>query len=81
MDKDEKLRTQQSSVEKLVAETTPHGRVRFDVQLRNWITFRIIDGNTDTVLAVSGQLHVNELAGKSDERVRRYIRELSCGVI
>ena len=81
MDEDEKLRTQRTRVEKLVAEITPHGRVEFDLQTPNRITFKLVDRNTDTVLAVSGQLHVNELAGKSDEWVRQYICHLGGGDI
>jgi hypothetical protein len=76
---DDKLRTQRNRIEKLVAEITPHGRVEFDLQTPSRIAFKIVDGNTDTVLAVSGQLHVNELACKSDEWVRQYIRQLGGG--
>jgi hypothetical protein len=79
MDGNEKLCVQRGRIEKLAAEITPHGRVEFDLQIPNRIAFKIVDGNTDTVLAVSGQLHVKELAGKSDDWVRQYIRQLGGG--
>ena len=81
MGDEENLRTQRNRVEKLAAEITPHGRVEFDPHTPNHITFRIVDQNTGTVLAASGQLHANELAGKSDEWVRQYIRQLGGGDI
>lgn len=76
---DEQLRTQRSRIEKFVREITPHGRVEFDLQTPDPITFKIIDDNTDTVLAVSGQLHLNKLAARSDEWIRQYIGHLSGG--
>ncbi len=78
---DENLLTQQNRIEKLVGEITPHGRVEFDRQERNRIAFRIVDVNTGTVLAASGQLHIDELVGKSDEWVRQYICHLGGGDI
>jgi hypothetical protein len=81
MEDEHNLRSQRNRVEKLVREITPHGRVEFDPQTPNLITFRIIDQNTGTVLAASGQFHVTELTGKSDEWIRQYIRQLGGGDI
>lgn len=81
MEDEQNLRSQRNRVEKLVREITPHGRVEFDPQTPNRITFRIIDQNTGTVLAASGQFHVNELTRNSDEWVRQYIRQLGGGDI
>jgi hypothetical protein len=81
MDDERNLSTQRNRVEKLVREITPHGRVEFDPQTPNLIMFRIVDQNTGTVLAASGQFHVNEMTGKSDEWVRQYIRQLGGGDI
>jgi hypothetical protein len=81
MEDEQNLRTQRNRVEKLVREITPHGRVEFDPQTPNRIIFRIIDQNTGTVLAASGEFHVNELTRNSDEWVRQYIRQLGGGDI
>jgi hypothetical protein len=81
MGDEENLRTQRNRVKTLAAEITPHGRVEFDSLTPNHITFRIVDQNTGTVLAESGQLHANELAEKSDEWIRQYIRQLGGGDI
>ena len=81
MEDEQNLSRQRNRVEKLVKEITPHGLVEFGPQTQNLITFRILDQNTGTVLAASGQFHVNELTGKSDEWVRQYIRQLSGGDI
>ena len=81
MEDEKNLRMQRNRIEKLVGEITPHGRVEFDSQIPNRISFRIMDNNTGTVLAASGQFHVNELTGKPDEWVREYIRHLGGGDI
>lgn len=81
MEDEQNLRIQRSRVEKLVREITPHSRVEFDPQTPNRIAFRIIDQNTGTVLAASGQFHVDELTRNSDEWVRQYIRQLGGGDI
>jgi hypothetical protein len=81
MEDEQILSAQRNRIEKLVREITPHGRVEFDPQTSNQIAFRIIDQNTGTVLAASGQFHVNELTGKSDEWIRQYIHELGGGDI
>ena len=75
------LSAQRNRIEKLVREITPHGRVEFDPQASSRIAFKIIDQNTGTVLATSGQFRVNELTGKSDEWIRKYIHELGGGDI
>jgi hypothetical protein len=81
MEDEQNFSAQRNRIEKLVREITPHGRVEFDSQVSTRIAFRIIDQNTGTVLAASGQLHVDELTGKSDEWIRQYIRELGGGDI
>jgi len=79
MEDEENLRAQRNRIEKFVREITPRGRVEFDPQTPNRIAFKILDQNTGTVLAVSGQLHVNRLTRKSDEWVRQYICHLGGG--
>jgi hypothetical protein len=81
MSDDNNFRTQQTRIEKLSSEITPHGRVEFDRQEPDRLTFKIVDVNTGTVLAASGQLHVSELGHKSDEWVRQYICHLGGGDI
>lgn len=81
MQDQQKLSAQRIRIEKLAKEITPHGRVEFDPQTSNLIAFRIIDQNTGTVLAASAQFGVDQLTGKSDEWIRRYIHELGGGDI
>jgi len=78
---EETLRGQRERIEQLAREITPHGRVEFDAKKPNRISFRVIDNNTGTVLAASGEMHADQLADKPDEWVREYICHLSGGDI
>jgi hypothetical protein len=70
---------QRARIERIVAELTPHGHVEFDLEEANSIKFTIVDQNTNTILAASGQMRVSELTDKPDEWVRQFICHLGGG--
>lgn len=72
---------QRGRVERAVRELIPHGRVEFDPTEHQVMRFRILDRNTNSVLAANGVLHARELNSKSDDWLRQYICQLGGGDI
>lgn len=70
-------------LERIVKELAPHSVLEFHPDVpANWIKFRITDGATGTILAVSlGDWHVSEIADKSDTWLRDFIKHLGAGKI
>jgi hypothetical protein len=67
MGNEKELLAQHARIEKIVAEFTPHGRVEFDLEEPDRIKFRIVDQNTNTVLAAYGPMRGRQWTGKLDE--------------
>ena len=81
-DKDD-YRVQRARVEEIVRELAPNAIVKFDPdKTPNWIRFRVEDSATRTILAVSsGDWDASEIADKSDDWLRQFIRDLAAGKI
>lgn len=81
-DKDD-YKVQRARIEKIVKELAPNAIVKYDPDKPpNYIKFRIEDSVTGTILAVSsGDWHTSEIADKSDDWLRQFIRELAAGKI
>ena len=71
---------QRHRIDRIVKELMPHAIINYDSEAPGLIGFKILDNNTNTVLAATPcPLRVQELAGKSDDWVRRFISQLGGG--
>jgi hypothetical protein len=60
----------------------PHGRIVFEPEQESGVAFKIVDANTNTVLAATTKpISKHDLATRSDDWVRRFISELGGGDI
>ncbi len=76
-------KVQRARIERIAKELAPNCGVEFSPDTTpDWIKFRIVDAATGTILAVSsGDWHVSEIADKSDQWLRDFIRQIGAGRI
>jgi hypothetical protein len=71
---------QRHRIDRIVKELIPHGVIKYDSETPALIGFKILDNNTNIVLAsTASPLRVQELTGKSDDWIRRFISQLGGG--
>jgi hypothetical protein len=71
---------QRHRIDRIVKELIPHAVINYDSETPGLIGFKILDNNTNIVLAATtSPLRVQELTGKSDDWVRRFISQLGGG--
>ena len=72
---------QSERIERLVRELQPGKAVKFD-KTSTWIRFRVVDEQLGKSLTeVSGEWEPSELADKSDDWLKTFIKQLSNGKI
>jgi phage gpG-like protein len=81
-DKDD-CRVQRERIERIVRELCPGCKVEYDPERTpDWIKFRIVHETTGTILAVSsGDWHSSEIADKTDDWLRAFVKQIGGGRI
>jgi hypothetical protein len=73
-------RVQRARIEKIVRELCPTCTVEYDPEkVPSWIRFRVVN-SSGTILAVSsGDWESSEIADKSDDWIRQFLKQISGG--
>ena len=82
MPEKDNYQVQRARIDRIVKEICPTCVVEYDQdRVPTWIRFRIVDGSGTVLAATSGDWHVSEIADKSDDWLRQFIKQSSAGRI